>query len=54
MKTENNIKEQIKELQQELGEIDNKNSFYSGFIQGQIDCLFWVLDESKENEAENE
>ena len=44
MKTEEEIKEMLKSLQKELGEVDKQNVFANGFIQGQIDFALCVLE----------
>ena len=48
MKTEEEIKEILKSLQKELGEIEEQNIFAKGFIQGQIDFAFCILENAND------
>lgn len=48
MKTEEEIREEIKNLKEELKEQDDINSYYSGYIGGSITILEWVLGDTDE------
>ena len=45
MKTEEEIIEQIQDLQQEIKECDDMNSYYAGYLGGSLSILEWVLEE---------
>lgn len=46
MRTEKEIREEIKESAKEWKELDDKNSCFAGMIMGKIDALQWVLEDA--------
>ena len=45
MKTEEEIIEKIEELQEEIKECDDINSYYAGYLGGSLSILEWVLED---------
>ena len=48
MKSEEDIRNMLQVVQNELKENGEQQSWEHGFLSGQIDCLFWILEEQNE------
>lgn len=49
MKSEDEIREKIEELKQEIRECDDMNSYYAGYLGGSMSILQeWVLQEDNQ------